>query len=107
MNALVNAEIEITPNCEQGIEISKTEQNVQVVTADISFCGSNETKNIFKEVIQPVHSSGKNCENDYSCGILDNLRCLLTGEVEPGIKPLEEENGKYEKMRSPATNLKI
>ncbi|KAF2886276.1 hypothetical protein ILUMI_19895 [Ignelater luminosus] len=39
-----------------------------------------------------VHSPGKNCEKDYSCGALDNLRCLLTGEVEPGMKPLEEEN---------------
>jgi hypothetical protein len=37
------------------------------------------------------HSVGRNCERDYTEGALDNLRCLLTGEVVAGVVPLESE----------------
>jgi hypothetical protein len=37
------------------------------------------------------HSVGRNCGRDYTEGALDNLHCLLTGEVVAGVVPLESE----------------
>lgn len=36
-----------------------------------------------------THSPGANCEEDFSLGALDNLRCFLTGEEVAGVTLLD------------------
>ncbi|KAJ8926619.1 hypothetical protein NQ314_020983 [Rhamnusium bicolor] len=37
------------------------------------------------------HLLGSNCENDFSTGALDDLRCLVTGEIIAEVRPLEDD----------------
>jgi hypothetical protein len=37
------------------------------------------------------HSPSSNCEDDYSAGALDNLRCFITGECIAGVRPLDDD----------------
>jgi hypothetical protein len=36
------------------------------------------------------HSPSSNCEDDYSAGALDNLRCFITGECIAGVRRLDD-----------------
>ena len=51
---------------------------------------SKSFKSLLVNNFMSSHSPSSNCEQDQHEGALDNLHCLLTGDVLPGVTPLEE-----------------
>lgn len=58
---------------------------------------------IFLSITFSTHSPGANCEDDFSSGALDNLRCFLTGEEIVTLPDSDEDPVRY-KFRRPIDN---
>jgi hypothetical protein len=75
-------------DCLENFFASIRSHGVRYTSPDVSHFVTSFKSLIVNNFLK-TRSLGSNCEDDFSTGALDNLRCFLTGEEIAGVHPLQ------------------